>query len=273
MKKFFWYLLLTILVTQLGYGQQSYTSGTEILNSIERRSANKDHSIYLNYPVRNVGPVVQGGRITDIAVNESNTKEFYVAFASGGVFKTSNNGITFDPVFDNQGALTIGDICLSPSNDKVLWVGTGENNSSRSSYAGSGVYRSLTGGNSWEFMGLESTQHIGRIIIHPDNPDIVWVAAMGNLYTHNPERGVYKTTDGGKSWSTTLSLNDSTGAIDLIISPEDPDMLWASMWERTRMAWNFKGHGPGSAIYKSTDGGNNWEEVMNGIADREFRPD
>ena len=149
-------------------------------------------------------------------------------------------------------------------------MGTGENNSSRSSYAGSGVYKSLTGGDSWEFIGLESTQHIGRIIIHPDNPDIVWVAAMGNLYTHNPERGVYKTTDGGKSWSKTLYVNDSTGAIDLIINPEDPDMLWASMWERTRKAWNFKGHGPGSAIYKSTDGGNSWEEVMTGIGDREF---
>ncbi len=270
MKKFFLFSILTILVEQFGFAQQSYTSGTEILKSVERRSANKDFSIYSNYPVRNVGPVVQGGRITDIAVNASNTKEFYIAFASGGVFKTSNNGITFDPVFDNQGALTIGDICLSRSDDQVLWVGTGENNSSRSSYAGSGVYKSSDGGDSWEFMGLESTQHIGRIIIHPDNPDIVWVAAMGNLYTHNPERGVFKTKDGGKSWSKTLFVNDSTGAIDLIINPEDPDMLWASMWERTRKAWNFKGHGPGSAIYKSTDGGNSWEEVMNGIADREY---
>ncbi len=270
MKKFFLLFVLTILVTQFGFTQQSYTSGTEILKSVEHRSANKDLSIYSNYPVRNVGPVVQGGRITDIAVNASNTKEFYVAFASGGVFKTVNNGITFDPVFDNQGALTIGDICLSPSDDQVLWVGTGENNSSRSSYAGSGVYRSLDGGSNWEYMGLESTQHIGRIIIHPENPDIVWVAAMGNLYTHNPERGVFKTTDGGKSWSKTLYVNDSTGAIDLAINPEDPDMLWASMWERTRKAWNFKGHGTGSSIYKSTDGGNSWEEVMDGIANREY---
>ena len=270
MKKLSGFFILTILVTQLVYGQQSYTSGAEILKSIEHRSENKDHSIYSNYPVKNVGPVVQGGRISDIAVNKSNTKEFYIAFASGGVFKTTNNGITFDPVFDNQGALTIGDICLSPSNDKIIWVGTGENNSSRSSYAGSGVYKSLNGGESWEFMGLESTQHIGRIIIHPEDPDIVWVAAMGNLYTHNPERGIFKSTDGGNSWTKTLFVNDSTGAIDLVINPEDPDMLWASMWERTRKAWNFKGHGPGSAIYKSTDGGNSWEEVMNGIADREF---
>ena len=130
MKKFFLLFVLTILVTQFGFTQQSYTSGTEILKSVEHRSVNKDLSIYSNYPVRNVGPVAEGGRITDIAVNASNTKEFYVAFASGGVFKTVNNGITFDPVFDNQGALTIGDICLSPSDDQVLWVGTGENNSS-----------------------------------------------------------------------------------------------------------------------------------------------
>ena len=270
MKKVTFLLILICQLTYITRGQQQYTTGREILNSIEERKTNYKNTIYTNYPVRNVGPVVQGGRITDIAVNENNTKEFYIAFASGGVFKTINNGISFNPIFDNQGTLTIGDICLAPSDEKILWVGTGENNSSRSSYSGSGIYKSIDGGKSWVFMGLEATQHIGRIIVHPDNPEIVWVAATGNLYTHSPDRGIFKTIDGGKTWAKTLYVNDSTGAIDLIINPDNPDMLWATMWERTRKAWNFTGHGPGSAIYRSTDGGGNWEKVMTGIQDTEF---
>jgi photosystem II stability/assembly factor-like uncharacterized protein len=269
MKKTFFILISVCLLAYNLNAQEQYTTASEILKSIEARQINNDNSIFIEYPVRNVGPVVQGGRITDIAVNEKNTKEFYIAFASGGVFKTNNNGISFYPVFDNIGTLTIGDICLAPSDDNILWVGTGENNSSRSSYTGSGVYKSVDGGNTWECMGLESTQHIGRIVIHPENPEIVWVAATGNLYTHSPDRGIFMTKDGGKTWDKTLYVNDSTGAIDLVIHPGDPDMLWASMWERTRKAWNFKGHGPGSAIYRSTNGGVDWEKAMTGIQDTE----
>jgi len=259
-----------MLLAHMDHAQHNFTSGEQILQSIKDRELKRVNSIFKNYPVRSVGPVVQGGRISDIAVSPNNTKEFYIAFASGGVFKTQNNGITFEPVFDHQSALTIGDICVAPSNPEIIWVGTGENNSSRSSYAGSGVYKSLDAGVNWQFVGLESTQHTGRIIIHPDDPDIVWVATMGNLYTHNPERGVYKTNDGGKTWTKTLFLNDSTGAIDLGIHPDNPDVLWATMWERTRKAWNFKGHGPGSGIYKSTDGGNSWTKVMSGIENPEY---
>lgn len=265
------YFLIAICLTAfIAYAQPDHTSGEDLLKGIEKRQNNKTNSPYSNYPARNVGPVVQGGRITDIAVNESAPKKFFIAFASGGVFKTANNGITFHPVFDNQGALTIGDICLSPSDENIIWVGTGENNSSRSSYAGSGVYRSTDGGFTWEFRGLEHTQHIGRIIVHPSDPDIVWVAAMGNLYTHNPGRGIFKTLDGGKTWQNTLFVNDSVGAIDLVIHPDNPDMLWTSMWERTRKAWNFKGYGPGSAIYRSTDGGSSWERSMTGIENQAF---
>ncbi len=249
--------------------QAHYTTGNDLLKSIQERELKRENSIFKKYPVRNVGPVVQGGRITDLAVNPRNPKQYYLAFASGGVFKTENNGITFHPIFDHQGTLTIGDICLAPSDAEIIWVGTGENNSSRSSYAGSGIYKSLDGGRTWEFAGLESIQHTGRIIIHPENPNIVWVAAMGNLYTHNPDRGVFKTNDGGKTWVKTLFINDSTGAIDLVIHPEDPDILWATVWERTRKAWNFKGHGPGSGIYKSTDGGLSWWQVMEGIENQE----
>ena len=182
--RFFFLFFLIIQCSGL-FAQFDHTTGEEILQGIKFRENRRDHSIFRDYPVRNVGPVVQGGRISDIAVNRDNVKEFYIAFASGGVFKTRNNGITFLPVFDNQGALTIGDICVSPSDPDIIWVGTGENNSSRSSYAGSGVYKSMDGGISWEFQGLESTQHTGRIIIHPTDPEIIWVADMGNLYSHN----------------------------------------------------------------------------------------
>jgi photosystem II stability/assembly factor-like uncharacterized protein len=257
-------------LSSMATAQVRYTSGTDILQSIREREEKRETSIFKNYPVRNAGPVVQGGRVADIAVNPLNTKEYYVAFASGGVFRTDNNGISFTSIFDHQGNLTIGDIALAPSDPDQLWVGTGENNSSRSSYAGSGVYRSSDGGNTWTFAGLESIQHTGRIIIHPEDPKTVWVAAMGNLYSHNPERGVFKTTDGGKTWDKTLFVNDSTGAIDLVIHPANPDILLATMWERTRLAWDFKGHGPGSGIYKSEDGGNSWRRAMNGIANPEM---
>ena len=139
-----------------------------------------------------------GGRVVDLDVNPDNQQVFYVAYASGGVFKTENNGHSFEPVFDNQARLTVGDIAISPAKPEVVWVGTGENNSSRSSYAGYGVYKTENGGKDWIHCGLENTQHIGRIICHPQNPDIAWVAAIGALYSHNPERGVFKTTDGGK---------------------------------------------------------------------------
>jgi len=270
MKKIAITFSISVLVIFMSFGQDPSTTGDEILKSISQREIKMKGSIYSEFPVRNVGPVVQGGRITDIAVNPRKAKQYYIAFASGGIFKTENNGITFVPIFDNQGALTVGDISISPSDPNILWVGTGENNSSRSSYAGSGVYKSMDAGESWDFMGLESTEHIGRIVIHPENPDIIWVASMGNLYSHNSQRGIFKTTDGGKSWVKTLFVNDSTGVIDLVIHPSNPDILWASSWERTRKAWNFKGHGPGSAIYKSTDGGEHWEKKMSGIGDLDF---
>jgi len=223
-----------------------------------------------NYPVRNVGPVIQGARIVDIAVHPNNSHKFYIAFASGGLYKTINNGNTFQAIFDNQGSLTIGDIAISKSNPDTIYVGSGENNSSRSSYAGDGIYKSTDGGKNWNNIGLKNTQHIGRVVIHPENPDVVWVAAMGGLYSDNIERGVYKTTDGGQNWQKTLYIDDKTGAIDLIIDPSDADVLYASMWERKRAAWNFKGNGKGSALYKSTDGGVNWALCMNGIPDDEF---
>ena len=241
------------------------STAEEIERSMAMRAALAKGSRLRTFPVRSVGPVVQGGRVVDIAVNLNNTLEYYVAYASGGLFKTVNNGISFQPVFDNQGALSIGDIALAGGDYRTIYVGTGEKNSSRSSYYGSGVYRSQDGGESWQHLGLSGTQHISRIIVHPENPDIIWVAAIGALYTHNEDRGVFKTTNGGQSWEKTLFVSDSTGIIDLVLNPQNPDQLWAASWERTRKAWGFKGNGAQSAIYRSDNGGERWFKVMNGF--------
>ncbi|MCA6077916.1 VPS10 domain-containing protein [Fulvivirga sedimenti] len=231
---------------------------------LQRTTADRE-SLFSNYPVRNIGPTVQGGRVTDIVVPEGQITTYYVAYASGGIFKTTDNGITFKPIFDDQDALGIGDLALAPSNPDIIYAGTGEKNSSRSSYAGTGIYKSTDGGVSWKHLGLEQTHHIGRVIVHPSNPDIVWVAALGALYSNNADRGVYLTEDGGNTWNKTLFVNDSTGIVDLVINPANPDELLAAAWERTRKASDFKGDGPGSGIYRSTDGGKSWTLSKDGF--------
>lgn len=246
------------------------TTPEERAKSIEKRHQMRANSVFKEYPVRNVGPVVMGGRITDLAVQNDNSRKFYVAFASGGIFKSTNSGNTMEPIFDHQGTLTIGDIAISKADSNVLWAGTGENNSSRSSYAGTGIYKSEDSGKTWNYSGLRGSQHIGRIITHPSNPDIAWVASMGPLYSMNKIRGVYKTTDGGQNWTKTLTPPDSTGVIDLVMHPNNPDKLWATTWERYRQAWNFDEAGPGSAIYTSDDGGESWQKSMNGFPDGKF---
>ena len=261
--------LLSFLITDLVQAQLQKPKATtvqELEKSIENRNQHRELSPLHGYPVRNVGPVTMSGRVSDIAVHPDTARIYYVGFGSAGVFKTTNGGATMSPIFDNQGgALGIGDIAIAPSNPNILWVGTGENNSSRSTYAGTGVYKSEDAGNTWQYMGLRNSQHIGRILIHPENPDIVWVASMGALYSKNEERGVYKTTDGGKTWAKTLYINDNTGIIDLIMKPNDSDYLWAAAWERSREAWNFVESGEGSGIYVSKDGGTTWEASNNGL--------
>lgn len=238
---------------------------TDLVNSYQLRRKMAGQSILKEYPVRNIGPTVQGGRIVDMDVNIKSPKEFYVAYASGGVFKTMNNGITFEPVFDQLDAIGVGDIALSQTDANILYVGTGEKNSSRSSYAGSGVYKTTDGGKTWQNLGLAGTQHISRIVIHPADNNIVWVASMGSLYSTNKDRGVFKSTDGGITWKKTLFVNDSTGVADLVINPQNPKQLFASSWERTRRSWEFKGNGEGSSIYKSDDGGETWSKSVSGF--------
>ncbi|HGY54707.1 MAG TPA: glycosyl hydrolase [Caldithrix abyssi] len=233
------------------------------LQAFEQRQKLQRESLVANVSFRSVGPTVMSGRVVDIEANPDDPTEFYVAYASGGLWHTTNNGVSFEPLFDRQAVMTIGDIAVDWRHGGTVWVGTGENNSSRSSYSGTGLYKSEDGGKTWQFTGLPETQHIGRILIHPDDENILWVAALGHLYSSNPERGVYKTTDGGTTWKRVLFADDNSGAVDLAIDPSNPDILYAALWERSRRAWNFVESGPHSGIYKSTDGGESWQLLTN----------
>tara|TARA_B100000575_G_scaffold294279_1_gene309224 strand:- start:582 stop:3398 length:2817 start_codon:yes stop_codon:yes gene_type:complete len=269
MKSLGLYLLTATLFTlplQAQFIKPAATTTAHLMNSLKERSYHRTQSLLNSYPIRNVGPVTMSGRVSDIAVHPDTSRIFYVGFGSAGIFKTTNGGTTMKPVFDNQGgAIGIGDIAISKSNPNILWAGTGEKNSSRSTYAGTGVYKTIDSGKTWNHMGLEGTHHIGRILVHPNNPEIVWVGSMGALYSENSDRGVYKTVDGGQTWEKTLFVNEGTGVIDLIINPKNPKLLWAATWERSREAWNFVESGEGSAVYHSKDGGNTWEKVNNGL--------
>jgi photosystem II stability/assembly factor-like uncharacterized protein len=218
---------------------------------------------------RNVGPFRMSARASCIAVPAAPATDhlytFYVATWTGGVFKTTNNGTTFRPVFDGQNKLTIGAIAVAPSNPKIVWVGTGDPRGARSSFPGDGVYKSMDAGETWTNVGLRDSHHISRVIIHPTNPDIVYVAAMGHLYSANEERGVFKSTDGGRSWKRALFVNNRIGVIDLAINPRNPDTLYAAAYDMRRTAWNFVNAGPESGIYKTVDGGGSWTRLSGGF--------
>jgi len=218
-----------------------------------------------NLQWRELGPAVMGGRIDDFAVVGSNPAIVYVGTASGGVWKTTNGGTTWEPIFDNAAVSTIGDVTVTPSDPSIVWVGTGEPNNRQSSSWGNGVYKSTDGGKTWTNIGLADSQHIGRIVIHSTNPDVVYVAALGHLWGPNKERGVYKTTDGGKTWSQSLFINEDTGVVDIAMDPRSPDTLYAAAYERRRTAFGFNGGGPAGALFKTTDGGATWKKLIKGL--------
>jgi photosystem II stability/assembly factor-like uncharacterized protein len=214
---------------------------------------------------RSIGPALTSGRIADIAVNPDNSSEFYVGAAAGGVWKTTNAGNTFTPIFDGQGSYSIGTVEIDPNNHNVVWVGTGENNNQRSVSYGDGIYKSEDGGSSWKNMGLKKSEHIGMIAIDPRNSNVVYVAAYGPVWSAGGDRGVYKTTDGGTTWDKVLEISEHTGVNEIHFDPRNPDILYATAHQRRRRQWTYLGGGPESGIYRSIDAGKTWEKINKGL--------
>ncbi|MFY0607199.1 MAG: glycosyl hydrolase [Cyclobacteriaceae bacterium] len=258
MKYLFTLSAIVLLCFSSGAQRKKSTSATPEKSAFEELSLS-------GLKFRSIGPAQPSGRISDFAVNPDNTKEYYVAVSSGGVWKTVNSGTTYTPIFDEQGSYSIGCVTLDPNNSNVVWVGTGENNNQRSVAYGDGIYKSEDGGSSWKNMGLKSSEHIGKILIDPRNSDIIYVAAIGPLWKEGGERGVYKSMDGGESWNAVLTIDEHTGVNDIVMDPRNPDVIYASAYQRRRHVFTYLGGGPGSGIYKTIDGGSNWEEINKGL--------
>jgi len=238
----------------------------------DKKSEQKKDSVFTSstfsgLKFRNIGPAFMSGRVADVAIHPEDENTWYVAVGSGGVWKTTNAGVTFTPVFDGQKSYSIGCITIDPNNPHVIWVGTGENIGGRHVGYGDGIYKSEDGGSSWKNMGLKESQHISGIVIHPANSNILWVAAQGPLWNKGDERGLYKSTDGGISWNKTLGDDEWTGVTDIVIDPRDPNRLYAATWQRHRNIASYMGGGPGSGIHRSTDGGETWEKLKKGLPD------
>ncbi|MCB0400499.1 MAG: glycosyl hydrolase [Flavobacteriales bacterium] len=231
----------------------------------EEPKSRYNSGLFSTLKFRSVGPAFTAGRIADIAVNPNNHSEYYLAVASGGVWKTSNAGTTYNPIFDGQGSYSIGCVTIDPNNTNVIWVGSGENNNQRSVAYGDGVYKSLDGGKTWKNMGLKKSEHIGKIIVHPTNSDIVYVAAYGPLWSEGGDRGVYKTTNGGETWERILHISDHTGIAEIAIDPRDPNVIYASAHQRRRHVFTYIGGGPESGLHKTTDGGKTWKKINSGL--------
>lgn len=240
--------------------QQPATPAETVKQALVQKNTMTQSSLVKNVPFAAIGPTIMSGRVADLDVNPEMPSEFYVGYASGGVWHTTNNGTTFTPILDTSDTQNVGDIAVHwPT--RTIYVGTGENNASRSSYAGIGILKSTDNGKTWSNVGLMDAHHFAPILIHPDNPDVVTVGVTGHLYSPNEERGVYKTTDGGKSWKQTLFVDNMSGIIDLQVSPKNYNVMFATSWTKDRKAWNFTGNGNNSGIYKSRDAGETWTKV------------
>jgi photosystem II stability/assembly factor-like uncharacterized protein len=247
------------------------TDPAQRLKWFDQHKAMKDQSPFKDLKWRFIGPMDLGGRCTDVAVPAKGGRNvFYVAAATGGVWKTTNAGVTWEPIFDDMPTQSIGDIAVAESDPNIVWAGTGEANIFRASEPGIGVFKSTDGGKTWSHMGLEGTSTIGRIVIHPTNPDIVYVAASGHEWTYNPDRGVFKTADGGKTWQKVLYVNERVGSNDLVMDPQEPDTLYAATWNRIRRRWSDPVPGGEDGLYKTTDAGKTWKPINNGLPDTQF---
>ena len=253
-------LFVFSFIACISFAQQPATLAVLVEQGLNQKAQLANNSIVKNLPFKSIGPTVMSGRVVDFAVNPSNPIEFYVGYASGGVWYTKNNGTSFSPIFDSSPTQNVGSLAVD-WNARIIWVGTGEVNSSRSSYSGIGLLKSTDGGKTWQNMGLKDSHHISKIIINPNNPNDVLVSVVGHLYSKNEERGVFKTMDGGKTWTRTLFVNDQTGIIEMDAHPNNFNIIYASSWDKDRKAWNFRGSGAGSAIYKSIDAGNTWTNI------------
>lgn len=236
----------------------------------QQKSADLTSDSFSNLSFRSIGPAVTSGRISDFAVNPLNKSEYYVASSAGGVWKTINRGITFTPVFDGQGSYSIGCVTLDPSNPAVVWVGSGENNNQRSVSYGDGVYKSEDGGKSWKNMGLKNSEHISEVVVHPTDPNTIYVGAYGPVWSEGGDRGVYKSTDGGSTWTCVKSVSAYTGCNDLVMDPRNPNVLYAAFHQRMRKVFTYIGGGPESAIYKTIDGGATWKKLEGGLPSGEI---
>ena len=259
MKSFniFLFSLLIIINTNNSFAKQQKV--------IETDSQESKDNIYSGLKFRSIGPALMSGRISDIVIHPENENIWYITAGSGGVWKTVNSGTTWTPIFDNQKSYSIGCITLDPQNPNTIWVGTGENVGGRHVGYGDGIYKSDDGGFSWKNMGLLNSEHLSKIIIHPNNSNIIWVASQGPLWSIGGERGIYKSNDGGKSWKRTLGDDEWIGATDIVIDQNNSDILYAATWQRHRTVAGYLGGGPGSGIHKSVDGGETWEKLTNGL--------
>lgn len=263
-------LLITFILNINVYSQSNPTSVEDRMKAWEDHVKLENESIFKDLQWRVVGPQKQGGRIESIACPPGNSSTIYVGVGSGNLWKTVNNGTTWEPVFENESSFAIGAVAVSFSDPNIIWVGTGEVLMARSSYAGTGVFKSTDAGKTWQDMGLHDTHHIGRVLIDPTDPDIVYVAAIGHMYSFNEERGLFKSTDGGKTWSKSLFISDKVGVVEVVMDPSDRQTLYAVTWERDRKAWGHIASGKESGVYKSTNGGETWMKLSGGLPSDQY---
>ena len=262
-------LLLSILLIAVLPGAPGRAQDGPAGQPAQRRLATVEDAIAKGLTFRNIGPFRTSAWVTEIAVPEAPLRDhlytIYAATRSGGLWKTSNNGVTWDAISDSVGAAAVGAVAIAPSNPQHVWMGTGANDLARSSYSGKGVYKSADGGKTWTLAGLPDSHHIARIVIHPTNPEVVYVAAMGHLFSRNEERGVFRTMNGGRTWEKVLYMHDGVGAVDLVINRTNPSSLYAAMYEKYRYPWQLVESGPGTGIHRSDDGGTTWRRLEGGL--------